>query len=83
MSSVIVVDVREHICLQFINRADNVAKGTWELDKSCFWVLRCLYITQHHEIFGEYSSGCISSQMNAHVCCQCEFFSHISKGGML
>jgi hypothetical protein len=31
MSSVIVVDVWEHACLQFINRADNVEKlcGNW------------------------------------------------------
>ena len=51
MSSLIVVNVREHICLQFINRADNVAKVVWELDKSCVWVWRCLSITQHQELF--------------------------------
>ena len=56
MSSVIVVDVWEHVCLQFINRAENVAKVAWELAKSCVWVLRCLSITQYHELFGEYSS---------------------------
>ena len=56
MSSIIVVDVREHVCLQFINRADNVAKVALELAKSCVWVLRCLSIPQYHELFGEYSS---------------------------
>ena len=56
MSSVIVVDVRQHVCLQFVNRADNVAKVAWELDKSCVWALRCLSITQYHELFGGYSS---------------------------
>jgi len=56
MSSVILVDVWEHVCLQFINRADSVAKVTWELAKSCVLMLRCLSITQCHELFGEYSS---------------------------
>jgi len=35
MSSVIVVDVWEHVCLHFINTADNVAKVARELAKSC------------------------------------------------
>ena len=56
MSSVIVVDVREHVCLHFINRTDNVAKVAWELAKSYVWVLRCLSIAQYHELFGEYTS---------------------------
>ena len=56
MLSVIVVDVWEHVCLQIISRADNVAKVAWELAKSCVWVLRCFSITQYHELFGEYSS---------------------------
>jgi len=56
MSSVIVVDVWEHVWFQFINRADNAAKVAWELAKSCVWVLRCLSITQYQELFGEYSS---------------------------
>jgi len=53
MSSVIVVDIREQVCLLFINRADNVAKVVWELDKSCFWVWRCLSITKHQELLRE------------------------------
>jgi len=56
ISSVIVVDVWEHVCLQFINRAENVAKVAWELAKPWFWVLRCLSIAQYHDLFGEYSS---------------------------
>jgi len=56
MLSEIVVDVWEHVRLQFINRAENVAKDAWELDKSCVWVLRCLSVTQYHDLFGEYSS---------------------------
>jgi hypothetical protein len=43
--------------------------------------LRCLSITQYHELFGEYSSWCISSQVNPHVCCQCEFFHIFPKVG--
>jgi hypothetical protein len=35
ISSVIVVDIRERVSCQFINRADNVAKVVLELDKSC------------------------------------------------
>ena len=35
MSSVIVVDVWEHVCLQFIDRADSVANVARELAKSC------------------------------------------------
>jgi hypothetical protein len=41
MLSVIVVDVWEHVCLQFINRADNVAKVAWELAMFCVWVFVC------------------------------------------
>jgi hypothetical protein len=81
MSSLIVVDVRERVCLQFVNWADNVSKAEWELAKPCVWVLRCLSITQYHELFGEYSSWCISSQVTPHVCCQCDFFHIFPKVG--